>query len=38
MATCITPYELSGVTNNVVVICVYLQFADSYICVTEKNL
>jgi len=24
MATCITPYELSGVTNNVAVICIYL--------------
>jgi len=37
MAACITPYELSGVTNNVAVICVYLQFASSYICVTDKN-
>jgi len=24
-------YELSGVTNNVTVICVYLQFAGSYV-------
>jgi len=24
MATCITPYDLSGVTNNVAVICVDL--------------
>jgi len=31
MATCITPYKLSGVTNNVAIICVYLQFAGSYV-------
>jgi len=38
MATCITLHELSGVANNVAVICVYLQFASSCVCVTEKTI
>jgi len=36
MATCITPYELSGVTNNMAMICIkfYLQFS----CVKENTI
>jgi len=47
MATCTTPYELSGVTNNVAVKpviciylvqwCVYLQFSGSYVLLKKNH-
>jgi len=35
MATCITPYELSGVTDNVAV---YLEFSGSYVSQKKTKL